>query len=111
MAATGLEALKIWQDVLVGGNSDSLAEILTDHFVFVRTDGGSLSKDETLSWVSNTEIRLSDFEVLYENHEVAFGLHAAIRSPEVPPSRIVFFARKEGEKFSYWQVRRLDGSD
>ena len=102
MAATGREALKIWQDVLIGGNSDSLAEILADDFVFVRTDGGSFSKDETLNWVSKTEIRISDFEVLYENHEVAFGLHAAIRSLEVPPSGIVFFARKEGGKFSHW---------
>ena len=77
----------------------------------MRTDGASLSRDETLSWVSNTETRISDFEVLYENDEVVFGLHSAVRSPGVPSSRIVFFARKEGEKFSYWQVRRLDISD
>jgi len=111
MAITGLEVLKIWQDVLVGGNSDSLAEIITDDFVFVRTDGASLSRDETLNWVSNTEVRISDFEVLYENNEVVFGLHTAIRSPGAPSSQIVFLARKEHEKFSYWQVRRLDISD
>ena len=44
--------------------------------------------------------------LLYENNEVVFGLHTAIRSPGAPSSQIVFLARKEHGKFSYWQVRR-----
>jgi len=102
MTITGLKALEIWRDCFVSGNSDSVAEIITDDFVFVRDDdegyiNASTSRDETLSWISNTKVRISDFDVLYENDEVVMGFHMVL----------MFFARKEHGKFSYWRVHRL----
>ena len=111
MAITGLKALEIWRDCFASGNCDSVAEIITDDFVFVRDDDegytdASTSRDETLSWISNTKVRISDFDVLYENDEVVMGFHM-VSVPESPLSKVMFFARKEHGKFSYWRVHRL----
>ena len=111
MTNTGLRALEIWQDYFVSRKPDSVAEIVTDDFVFVRDDdagyvNASSSRDETLSWISNTKVRISDFDVLYENDEVVMGFHM-VSVPESPLSKVMFFARKEHGKFSYWRVHRL----
>tara|TARA_B100001167_G_C16722741_1_gene282004 strand:- start:115 stop:441 length:327 start_codon:yes stop_codon:yes gene_type:complete len=103
MAITGLQGLEIWRDGLDGGNSDSLAEIITDDFVFVPSSGESMSRDEALTFTQNAGVHISDFEVLHDNDEVAFGFHSAQRQ-DGPLNKITFFARKEDDKFSYWKV-------
>ena len=106
MAITGLQGLKIWQGCLDNGTSDSLAEIITDDFVFVSPNGDTRSRDETLTFTENAGVRISDFDVVYENHEVVFGFHSTQR-PDGPLSKVTFFARKEDGKFSYWRTIRL----
>ena len=106
MAITGLQGLKIWQGCLDNGTSDSLAEIITDDFVFVSPSSEGRSKDETLTFTENAGVRISDFDVVYENHEVVFGFHSTQR-PDAPLSKVTFFARKEDGKFSYWRTSRL----
>ena len=106
MAITGLQGLKIWQGCLDNGTSDSLAEIITDDFVFVSPNGDTRSRDETLNFTENAGSHISDFDVFYENHEVAFGFHST-SAPERPLSKVTFFARKEDGKFSYWRTSRL----
>ena len=106
MAVTGLRALEILRDCLEDGNSDSLAEIITDDFVFVSPSNEGRSKEETLTFTENAGVRISDFDVVYENHEVVFGFHSTQR-PDGPLSKVTFFARKEDGKFSYWRTIRL----
>ena len=106
MAITGLQGLKIWQGCLDNGTSDSLAEIITDDFVFVSPSNEGRSKDETLTFTENAGVRISDFDVVYGNHEVVFGFHSTQR-PDGPLSKVTFFARKEAGKFSYWRTIRL----
>ena len=106
MAVTGLRALEIWRDCLEDGNSDSLAEIITDDFVFVSPNGDTRSRDETLTFTESAGVHIDDFDVVYDNHEIAFGFHSTQR-PEGPLSNATFFARKEDGKFSYWRTSRL----
>ena len=106
MAVTGLRALEIWRDCLEDGNSDSLAEIITDDFVFVSPNGDTRSRDETLTFTESAGVHIDDFDVVYDNHEIAFGFHSAQR-PEGPFPNATFFARKEDGKFSYWRTSRL----
>ena len=107
MTITGLKTLEIWRDGFASGNSDSVSEIITDDFIFVSTNGDTRSREETLNWVSTTpDLVMADFEVLYENDEVVMGFHM-VSVPESPLSKLMFFARKEHGKFSYWRVHRL----
>ena len=106
MPITALKALEIWMDAFLSGNSDSLAEIITDDFVFVSPSSEGRSRDETLTFTENAGVRISDFDVVYENHEVVFGFHSIQRS-DGPLSKVTFFARKEDGKFSYWRTIRL----
>ena len=107
MTITGLKTLEIWRDGFASGNSDPVSEIITDDFIFVSTNGDTRSREETLNWVSTTpDLVMADFEVLYENDEVVMGFHM-VSVPESPLSKVMFFARKEHGKFSYWRVHRL----
>jgi len=104
MTITGLKALEIWRDCFVSGNSDSVAEIITDDFVFVRDDDegytdASTSRDETLSWISNTKVRISDFDVLYENDEVVMGFHM-VSVPESPSLPHRFHTIRRNHKYA-----------
>ena len=106
MAINALEVLEAWRQGFLSGNSDPLSEMLHDDFIFI---GPTMtrSKEETLHWVSNTpDLQQSESEILYENDEVVMGFHM-VSVPESPLSKVMFFARKEHGKFSYWRVHRL----
>lgn len=108
MSITGLEFLKMWQEGFASGNSDTLSEIITDDFKFVGQTTGTRNRQETLDWVSSAAgMQMSDPEVLYENHEVLVCIHTIERgSPYNDKGRVMAFARKEGDKLSYWTVVR-----
>ncbi len=105
MSITGLEALKIWQYGFINQKASELAEILTDDFIFVNSELSTRTKEQTLDWVSNSEIRLGDFEILYENNEVIIGLHS-VAIPEQELSQAMFFARIKHGKLYYWRTHR-----
>jgi len=107
MTITAVQVLEMWRDGFASGNADPVAEILTDDFLFVGSDGATRSKEETLQWVSTTpELVMSDFEVLYENEDVLVGAHSVVRSGGRGNGTVMFFARKEIGKISYWRVQR-----
>ena len=60
----------------------------------------STSREETLKWISKTIVRISNFDVLYGNHKAVMGFHMG-SVPEMPLSKVMFFARNEHAKFSY----------
>jgi hypothetical protein len=107
MTNIGLKTLEMWRDGFAGENSDAIAEIMTDGFIFVGSNGATRSREETLNWISTTpDLVMSDLEVLYENDEVLVGLHSVVRAGV--PGKIMFFARIEDGKFSFWRVNRAD---
>jgi len=106
MTITALKVLETWRDGFANGNSDPFSEIITDDFIFVNTTGDTRSREETLNWISSEtdNVRMADFEVLYENDEVMVGLHSVVRRGV--NSKVMFFARIEGGKISSWRVHR-----
>ena len=54
---------------------------------------------------------IDNIEILYENYEVAVGTHSAFRGELKDKAILMFFARKRGDKFSYWRVVRAPISD
>ena len=109
MTNIGLKTLEMWRDGFAGENSDAIAEIMTDDFIFVGSNGDTRSREETLNWVSTTpDLVMSDLEVLYENDEVLVGLHSVVRSGGRGTAKVMFFARIEDGKLSFWRVNRAD---
>ena len=58
MSITGLEALKIWQYGFINQKASELAEILTDDFIYVKSELTTTTKEQTLDCVTISEIRL-----------------------------------------------------
>lgn len=53
MVITGLQGLKMWQACLVKGTTESLAEIITDEFVFTSPGVEARTRDKTLKFTKN----------------------------------------------------------
>ena len=105
MSITATQVLEVYQKSFVNGDAKPLKVITTDDFEFVMTDGTSMSKVETLNWVSNTKFRIDDFNTLYENNEVLVGLHS-VSEPDHSLSQVMFFAQMKDRKISFWRVHR-----
>lgn len=106
MTITALKVLEIWRDGFANSNSDSFSEIITDDFIFIGTTGDTRSREETLNWISSEtdNVRMADFEVLYENDEVMVGLHSVVRRGV--NGKVMFFARMEDGKLASWRTHR-----
>ena len=104
MAIKAIEACEAFRSGFLSGNSDPLAEILNEDFIFIGPTG-TRSKEETLNWVSSTpDLQQGDAEVLYENDDVLVGLFDLVRSQGRGTARVMFFARLRNGKLSYWRV-------
>ena len=97
MSITATQVLEVYQKSFVNGDAMPLKVITTDNFEFVMTDGTSMSKEETLNWVSNTKFRIDDFNTLYENNEVLVGLHS-VSEPDHSLSQVMVFAKLRIER-------------
>ncbi|MQF82613.1 nuclear transport factor 2 family protein [SAR202 cluster bacterium AD-802-E10_MRT_200m] len=106
MPITASEALNTWKDGFKNGNSDAVSEMITDDFIFIGGTSGTRTREETLDWVSNTpDLIMDDLEVLYENDEVMVCLHSVVRNGV--NGQVMAFARKKGDKISFWRVVRM----
>ena len=111
MTIKAIDVCEAWGQGFLTGNSDPLAEMLHDDFIFVGPTT-TRSREETLHWVSSTpEMRLSDTEILYENDEVFVGFHNVVRSEGRGTGRAMFFARLKDDKVAYWRVHLAPTSD
>ena len=107
MKITVLKALEAFQESFVKQDSGSLAELLSDDFVWYSSDDEALSRQDTLEWVANYKGRIADFESLYENDEVLVGTHSVTADKDFGPSTIMFFATLKGYgKIASWKIRR-----
>ena len=69
------------------------------------TDDTSMSKEETLNWVSKIKFRIDDFNTLCENDEALVGLHS-VSEPYHSLYQVMLFAQMKGGKLSPWSVNR-----
>ena len=104
MKITAKQALEAFQESFVNQNSSPIAELLSDDFVCISSKNETQTKEEMLEWVGSFEGRIGDFETLYENDEVFVGLHDIVRPQGRGTAKIMFFARFEDEKISYFRV-------
>ena len=106
MKISAKQALRAYQESFENGDSSPLAAILSDDFVFTNTYDKRMTKDETLEWAADTDIRISDCKTLFESEEILVGLHS-VSEPGKPSSQVMFFAEVKGYgKIGSWRVNR-----
>lgn len=109
-----LDFLTTWKESLNNKDSTQCGNFMTDDWQFVASGaiarGIPRDKQNTLDWISGggNETIMDNFEILYENDEVAVGTHTAIRGESFgnPNGIVMFCGSKRGDKFSYWRVVR-----
>ena len=109
-----LDFLTAWKESLNNKDSSQCGKFMNDDWQFVASGaiarGIPRDKQNTLDWISGggNETIMDNFEILYENDEVAVGTHTAIRGESFgnPNGIVMFCGSKRGDKFSYWRVVR-----
>ena len=107
--ALALDFLTTLKDGLNNKDSSQCGNIMADDWQFVASGtiarGIPRDKPNTLDWISGggNQIIIDNFEILYENDEVAVGTHTAIRGESFgnPNGIVMFCGSKRGDKFSY----------
>ena len=97
------EVVKTWQEGFANKDSSKLGEFFTDYFRF-KSNIRDIGKQETLDWTSTGEMAIDNFEVIYENDEVAVVHHDANRGDNAGVAMVVYL--KRGDKISGCRVIR-----
>jgi len=86
------EVVKTWQEGFANKDSSKLGEFFTDDFRFV-SNIRDIGKQETLDWTATGEMAIDNFEVIYENDEVAVIHHDANRGDNKGVAMVVYLKR------------------
>ena len=106
------EVFRAWQKGFVNKDSSRLAEFFTNDFQFIRPAGGARTRQETLDWTAagGSPTSIDDFELLYENDDVAVIVHGANTISPVTGEQgdgvVMAFYTKRDDKISECRIVR-----